>query len=588
MAQKSGFFNALLNAGVYDRQYNANDYCDNLAVVISTGVLRSADDDLKVTANGLNLTVAAGRAWIKGHYYFNDSAYALPAVVPPTGGTRIDRVVLRFNNTITVRSITLQYLTGVAANDPVAPALTRTDTIYEICLAEIAVSANATNVVCRDTRSDADVCGWVYSTSGDNSFFTSLDNTFNSWFENVKNTLSSVTLFKRYQWITTLGTATNTVTFNIPQYDAETCFLEVYVNGILHINYTQSGSTLTFTTTLIAGTQVIVYAFKSIDGTDIMSVSDEITELQNAVAALSGVSDYTYKCTGTDDNISLSQIAQAIYTGEWDSTSCTAAANAFITALGGLTWLQNLEADAQITIDVVGTCGATTPAYGSGTSSSRYRYFNFGLVGHSDMRVMFDFSKCDTINVSCASNTSNIIFYGTDLWIKGAKVNASNSGVGATACDIQMVASSNAGSVNVENCVFDITATANARISDAGTYINCDCVVRSKAGSAFCFSPVSAKLLRVIGGRFLAYVTNTSSYTAAIFYTASGQTNAVTIAQNINCPTISYSDGATTYYQQYLSVGYAGKTFIDLVVSTMNSTGTYNTITSQIWQSKSF
>lgn len=35
MAEKSGFFNALNVDGAYDRTYNANDYCDNLAVVIS-------------------------------------------------------------------------------------------------------------------------------------------------------------------------------------------------------------------------------------------------------------------------------------------------------------------------------------------------------------------------------------------------------------------------------------------------------------------------------------------------------------------------------------------------------------------------
>lgn len=588
MAQTSGFFNALLGANGYDRTYNANDYSDNLAVVISSGVLRSINDDLKVTANGLNLTVNAGRAWINGHYYRNSTAYNLPVIVTPTGGSRIDRVVLRFDNTLNVRAITIEYLQGTAAVNPVPPALTRTDTIYELCLADITLQANGTTAGVTDTRSDAELCGWVYSTSGDGSFFTSLDNEFAVWFNEKKDTLASVTLFKRYTWETTIASATNTVQFNIPQYDPEDCFFDVYVNGILADDYTASGNTLTFSAQLIAGTEVTVYAYRSIDGTGIMSVSDEITALQNAVAALSGVSDYTYKCTGVDDNISLSQIAQAIYTAEWDSESCTAAANAFLTALGGLTWLQNLEADAQITIDVVGKLGATTPAYGSGTSASRYRYFNFGQVGHSDMRVMFDFSRCETIYVSCDNNTSNIIFYGTDLWIKGAKVYASNAGVGATGCDIQMIAGSNVGSINIENCVFEILATANARISDAGTYINCDCVVKSKAGSAFCFSPVSNKLLRVIGGRFLAYVTNTSSYTAAVFYTTSTQTSAVTIAQNINCPTISYSDGSTTFYQQYLSVGFAGKTFIDYVVSTMNSTGNYNTITNQIWQSKSY
>ena len=82
----------------------------------------------------------------------------------------------------------------------------------------------------------------------------------------------------------------------------------------------------------------------------------------------------------------------------------------------------------------------------------------------------------------------------------------------------------------------------------------------------------------------MAYVTSTQSSTAAIFYTASTQTNAVTIAQNINCPTISL----TGFYQQYLSVGSAGKTVIDCVVSTMNSAGSYNTINNQIWLSKSY
>ena len=586
MAQKSGFFNARQIAGVYDRQYNANDYSDNLAVVISCGVLRSANDDLKVTANGLNVAVNAGRAWINGHYYVNDTSFTFPAISPPTGGSRIDRVVLRFNNSETVRAITLQYITGTASAQPVAPALTRTNTIYDICLAEIAINANATSVTVTDTRSDTTVCGWVYSTSGDDSFFTSLDNSFDAWFQGVRDTLSSVTLFKRYKWETTLASATNSVSFAIVQYDPDTCFVEVFVNGFLATDYTQNGNILTFNTTLTAGTEIVVLAYKSIDGTGIMSVSDEITQLQNQYASVSGVSKYTYTCTGLDDNASLSQIAQAIYTGEWNASQCTAAANAFLTALGGTTYLHNLAADAQITIDVVGTLGATTPVYGTGASGNRYRWFNFGQTSHSDMRVMFDFSKCDRINIACTANTSHIIFYGTDLWIKGAAIYAFAS-AGAAGCEIQMIAGSNAGSINVEDCTFEIKTTSSARISDAGTFINCDCTVKSKNGSAFCFSPVSAKLLRVIGGRYLAYKIQSGS-TAAVFYTTAAQTSAVTIAQNINCPTISYNDGADTYYQQYLSVGFAGKTFIDFVVSTMNSTGDYNTITNQIWQSKAY
>lgn len=588
MAQKSGFFNALQGASGYDRTYNANDYTDNLAVIISNGVLQSAADDLKVTASGLNLTVGAGRAWIKGHYYFNDSEYALPPITTPTGGSRIDRVILRFDNTLPVRAITLQYLTGTAATSPVPPEITRNDDIYDLVIAEVLVAANATSVTVTDKRADASVCGWVYSVSGDGSFFRGFENDFYEWFSRVKDTLSSVTLFKRYTWNTTLSAETQTVQFNIPQYDADTDFFEVYVNGFLNHDYTADNDVLTFTAPIIAGTDVTVLSFKSLDGTGIESVAEEITQLQREVAAISGAGKYVYICTGSDDNISLSQIAQAIYAKDYDAEQCTDAANAFIEKCGGLEWLQSLEADAQITIEVVGTLGATTPAYGSGESSNPYRYFNIGQTAHSDMRLMFDFAKCETIRIECADNTSNIIFFGTDLQIKNAEVNAYNSGTSATACNIQMVAGANVGAINVENCVFDVTATADGSISDAGTYINCDCTVKSKGGNAFCFTPSSEKLLRVIGGRFLAYVTNTTNFTAAVFYTSNLQTDAVVIAQNINCPTIAYSDGGTSYYQQYLSSGNAGETFIDFVISELNSTGNFNTIKNQIWLSKSF
>ena len=98
--QKSGFFNALLTNGEYDRKYNANDYCENLAVIINNGVLRSQNDDLKVTVDGMVVTVGVGRAWIDGHYYYNDTSYSFAAVTAPAGGTRYDRVFLRLNKNL--------------------------------------------------------------------------------------------------------------------------------------------------------------------------------------------------------------------------------------------------------------------------------------------------------------------------------------------------------------------------------------------------------------------------------------------------------------------------------------------------------
>ena len=580
MAQKSGFFNALLQAGVYDRQYNADDYCDNLAVIISDGVLRSANNDLLVSASGLNLSVNVGRAWIKGHYYKNSAAYSLPAVTPPTGGSRIDRVILRLDKTITVRSITIQYLQGTAATSPVAPALTRNDNIYDLCLAEITVAANATSVAVADKRGDSSLCGWVYSVSGDNSFFETFDEEFEDWFENVRDTLASVTLFKQYKWEDTLSTATNTVQFNIPQYDEETCFFDVFLNGILADDYTANGDILTFGTTLVAGTEVTVLAYKSIDGTGIMSVADEITQLQNQYATLDGVSKFVYKCTGFDDNISLSQIATAFYSKAYNPNSVTQAARDFLAALGGVNFVQNIADDAKITIEVVGTVGATTPAFGSGTSSSRYRYFNFSVVGHNPLHLVFDFAKADKINIQCAANTDNIIFYGTDLDIRNVACKATSAG---SNCPIQMVAKSNVGRVFCEDCSFEILTSGKAVIATQGTFVNCDTWAASSASHALLFVPDTTSLIRVIGGTHIAYVAS-SGMTAAIFYTYANSTNAVVMATNINCPTVAYSG----YWQQYLSSAFSGKTIIDLVTSTMNSTGNYNVINNQVWQSKAW
>ena len=581
MAQKSGFFNALLNAGVYDRTYNADDYSDNLAVVISNGVLRSENDDLLVTASGLNLSVAAGRAWINGKYFFNDSAYALPALTPPTGGSRIDRVVLRLDNTLSVRAISIQYLTGTAATSPVAPAITRSGDIYDLVIADVAISSGATSVTITDQRSNADLCGWVYSTSGDDSFFTSLDNAFNTWFESAKDTLSSVTLFKRYTWATVLASATDTVQFNIPQYDAETCFYEVYVNGFLTNAFTvgSAANVIVFNAQLQAGAQVIVNVYKSLDGTGIESVADEITALQNQYATISGAQKYIYYCTGSNDNVSLSEIAQAFYNGSYTAANVTAAAAAFLSALGGNTFLAGLADNAKMTIEVVGTCGVGAAAYGAGTTQSRYRYFNLAPQPQTSAKTLiFDFAKCDTINVSFTANTSNIIFYSTDLQIRNCKlfVDESNAGV-----NIQVFAGSNYGRCDVENCEVDISTTGDVKFAANGTYTACKFTGASTGGHVLIFCPDSAYMIRVIGGTFYAYCA-ASGKTPAIFYTYGTETSAIIIAQNISCPTVSKPG----YFQQYLSVAYAGKTFINFVVSTMNSTGTYNTITSQIWQSK--
>ena len=141
MAEKCGFFNALEVGGEYDRTYNADDYSDNLSAILSNGVRRSGDDDLRITASGRTLTMAVGRAMINGRYYYNDTAKNIVEVTPPTGTfSRIDAVFIQLDASIPVRFIKAVYKEGTPSAVPVAPAVVRSGDIYEIKLAASDIS----------------------------------------------------------------------------------------------------------------------------------------------------------------------------------------------------------------------------------------------------------------------------------------------------------------------------------------------------------------------------------------------------------------------------------------------------------------
>lgn len=579
MAQTSGFFNSLLVEGEYDRKYNANDYSDNLAVIIGNGVLRSENDDLKVTSSGMVATVAAGRGWINGHYFNNSSPYSFNSITAPIGGRRYDRIVLRLNKNVLFRKVSLEYIQGEEANDPVKPDFVRSGDIYDLVLADIYLTTNATGLVVTDTRADTDVCGWVYSVRGDDSFFQTLDNSFQQWFQGAKDTLSSVTLFKKYTQTQTLAEAGNIVAFNIPQYDPDTCFVEVYVNGIFDTNHTISGSVITFSGTLNAGAIITVNCYKSIDGTGINSVADEITELQNQYATLDGVSKFTYKCTGANDNISLSEIAQAFLNGSYTVGSLSAAAESFLEAIGGNTYLAAFPNDGQATINVVGTLGATTPFAGSGTAESRYRWFSLGTGNTSEKRIIFDFAKCEKINIQCSANSKNIIFFGTDLNIKNANVVATGSNLNT---DIFMcIASSNYGLMNFESCRFKIVTTGTAIIAENGSFRDCVLHCKSTSASAFCIDAKSPSLVRLNGGTFYAY---SGSGVSAIANINSTEETAVVNAFNISCPT----QAQTGYTQSYLLIAAAGMIqFVGATtILTPSGNSSYYRLVNQIQRSK--
>ena len=524
MAQTSGFFNALLNNGQYDRKYNADDYSDNLAAIIGTGVRRSGDNDLYVSAaGGMALSVNIGRAWIEGKWYKNDTVFTgFTVPTAPTGDRgRVDRVVLRLNKNIEARMIELVYLTGTAAQSPSAPALTRTEAIYEIALADIAVRPNVTAVTqsdIYDRRPHSEVCGWITSPVGYDEYFTNLDNEFYEWFGNVKDNLASVTLFKKYEQHITTDSETNVVEITIPQYDPSGVdIVEVYVNGMREFegcDFTLNNKIITFNNSKIGGTDIHIVVYKSIDGTGLGSVSDEITALQNQMATIKNIGEYLYICNGYDDNVKLSELAQAFFADE------------------------SLSADAQMTINIYGEIGVSVPVAGAGTSISRYRWFNVGTASASSKRrITLDFLNASPINMVGSGENHYICFFGGNVTVKNAVIIARQRG-STTAGSVQVFVNTAGTAVLCENCRFDVSAYFDSFIASKGTFNDCNGTVTNSRSHSYCFA-LNSGLLRINGGTYAAYTGISSNYSGVVGEVSGKAATSTVIAMSVNCPEVA-------------------------------------------------
>lgn len=259
---KTGFFNSVDG----DRKYSADDLSSFFVKLISDGVFPNPSNNLKVVAkSGLTVTVKEGFGFIKAKYAENTSDYDLTLDAADTDNPRIDRIVLRLSTTN--RNITLNILKGTPAAEPEAPALTRTSTVYELCLASIAVAANATAIATADitdTRGNSSLCGYVYGLIQQidtTDLFNQYNDAFETWFTNLQTTLTYNSSISMLTWYTTLSSDTTTVPFTIENYNPSLDIINVYVNGIRgipNVNYTinENDQIINFADTISSGSVV--------------------------------------------------------------------------------------------------------------------------------------------------------------------------------------------------------------------------------------------------------------------------------------------------------------------------------------------
>ena len=146
-------------------RYDAEDASGYLATRLS-GVY-SAEEDFSVTAQGgLSVQVSAGQAWVrparfKGRSIIMEQPTTVVLTEADPVRSRIDRIVLRYDAAAKkTRLVVLDGTPDSAA--PAAPEISRTELVYDLCLAEIKRPAGSTAVTAADitdTRADETVCG---------------------------------------------------------------------------------------------------------------------------------------------------------------------------------------------------------------------------------------------------------------------------------------------------------------------------------------------------------------------------------------------------------------------------------------------
>lgn len=124
---------------------------------------------MQVTAGtGMQINVLAGFAICNGCLKLLELNALLDISAASTVNDRIDTVVLRLDDNDDKRECELYVLTGTPATTPIAPALMRSGSVWELGLADILVKANSTqisNANITDTRYDTERCGIISSIS---------------------------------------------------------------------------------------------------------------------------------------------------------------------------------------------------------------------------------------------------------------------------------------------------------------------------------------------------------------------------------------------------------------------------------------
>ena len=250
MAVQSYFFDAVENAGVYDRTYNASDFCSYLDEIVGDGVFPNPSTQLQVEAvSGMNVHVLPGLAWIQSRKARNTTAFTLTVPQSDAVFDRIDRVTIYIDYSL--RKVSIGLNKGTPAASPTPPPIVRNAQVYELGLATITVRANATSIETadiHDTRTDSGICGWVAGliqqvdtatlfeeyTAAYQAYFETIQNQVSAFLRDLTQDLTVDTFWQEYSLRESTTQSSHSIVFQPAGYAyAPGDIFTVYINGLL-------------------------------------------------------------------------------------------------------------------------------------------------------------------------------------------------------------------------------------------------------------------------------------------------------------------------------------------------------------------
>lgn len=192
---------------VYDRAITSAPLRKLIAKLLTDGILPNPSTNLQVEAgSGMNVVVNSGFAICAGGLKLEENQRTLAIQAADSNYDRIDTVVLRWNDNDSERICDLYIVEGIPAASPLRPELTRTESIWELGLADLFINKNSSaisNQRITDTRYETARCGIISAISEFDTttlyqqvqadlagFKASEQADFITWFNDIKGQLS--------------------------------------------------------------------------------------------------------------------------------------------------------------------------------------------------------------------------------------------------------------------------------------------------------------------------------------------------------------------------------------------------------------